>query len=174
MSNDAPITLQLQFDMAQVSTVLQYRLTQVPRAETGCNAGTYGLQNGDQIWVEVTVLVDHPTVSEGSVELNDLTLVCLPAAGAQQTELSPYSKDSATITLSDWGDPIVLPGPSEGIAAYVYTAVDPLTVVATSGQWKLAGYLSASITSLTGDFPGSEAYAHVYTFDPEVIVGSGT
>lgn len=162
--------LSLRFDGSQTGTVLWYKFgTGTSLITSGANAGAFSLPAGGKLEIKVNGVADKD--SGIGIELNELTLVCMPVAGSMQNSLSPFSSGSATVTISKWtkSPPKTF---EDGSTSYVFRHV--LDLDSTEGHWRLSGFLSAQIFQNTVN-PGSlPVYQRSYTFDPEVIVGGGT
>ena len=179
--------LKLIFDADQFMDDLQFDILEEDNSImelSGQLAGAYCMDQNYILDVEVVALNSMDNVSH--IELVDLTLVCKPAIGAQQTDLSPYQSNSAGCTKSRWivnesqnidildeDNSLESPSGPLQMTATTFTLADPF-VLSSAGSWEIAGYLSAKLTQNV-PAPGQPAgpVCRVYVFDPIVVVRGG-
>ncbi|WP_044559469.1 hypothetical protein [Azospirillum sp. B4] len=160
---------------------------------SGIAAGGYQLNKTDGI--NVVIFAGFEPDSLTQITIKGLTLVALPAPYStayrlptrEQPDLSPYvDADYATHRMDEWTrdeDPVYVTSAPDapstqwaifqkkktetnGISVDVAPASD-LPIVAKSGVWQIIGFLSVLIETDAG------TTHRVYTFDPDVMVGSG-
>lgn len=174
MSTPVNYTLVLTFDARQTNTTLQFDILEgftSAITTSGPNAGAYCMNQGDTLGIQIVVTIGTGSLLQNNILLQDLTLVCMPAAGIDQADLSPYDSENAGVSLAQWSPPVVEPTPDPTVQQLVFTANNSLAVVVAKGQWNLTGYLSAKIVTTGGNAVGPKC--RVYRFDPTVIVGGG-
>ncbi len=181
--------LQLEFDAKQVTQVLMFSLTcnnEPSIITTGAYAGTYELNKGDVVNVEVTAtsLLDpepSPLDPEGKymvehIEIVSLDIVSIPNVNSLTPEaLSPFARFSATQIYGGekFTEVTVVVDPVEREKKYQSHIQEPLLVEAAAGFWQLSAYLSVIVhaTDTTNSDGGIQKFPRVFTFDPEVTGG---
>ena len=172
--------LKLVFDADQLMDDLQFDIVEEGDNSTmemsGQLAGAYCMSQHYILDVEVVALNSMDNVS--NIELVDLTLVCKPALGAQQADLSPYRSNSAGCTKCNWitnefqNIDIIREGKSLEMTATTFTLSEPF-VLSSAGYWEIAGYLSAKLTQCAPQPGQPNPVCRVYVFDPIVVVRGG-
>ena len=162
-------TLDLEFDINQVTRSLQYKFSN-PEKKTGVLAGTFNFNNStgiDDSSMVVSVTATGSLIGEPRVTVHDCTLVSVSNGDLGRSFLSPFDKTSAVAQLKKWAPLEKMDAPDGRVKLYGM-ASSRLPVVAQDGQWQISGYLSVIIVI------DGHTYNRVFTFDPEGTAGAGT
>lgn len=176
----AQYTLQLSFDLRQVTQSLAYKFVRgksdYPIISEGPLAGTFNFQENDEIFVKV-IATSAASLDQSGVKPEDIlkyfvvtncTFVSVPARMTEK--LSLFDPESACSTIADpkaWGE-IVTEDIGNNTLELSRRTLEPWTVSTKNGQWKTSGYLSVLLTP-----EETEPFPELYFFDPESSSGNG-
>ncbi len=170
--------LHLQFDAEQLTQVLQYSITsggKPSKRSAGRYSGSYHFEKGDAIEISVTMTSMGDASSNMEVEgysIAGLDLICQPHTKQLQTYLSPYDKNQASCQINTWGIPKETYDRKIDMTMRTIASLQTLSIASAGGQWSLSGYLSVLIEAVIDGI--SVTTPRVFSFDPEVIVGTGS
>lgn len=182
--------LHMQFDAKQRTQALQYNfmLADEPieghplvgkpaKTYLGEFAGCFQFQKSNSIQMGVTMTnfeKDQEEIEIEGFEIVSLDLISLPDTTWRQNFLSPFSEDYACLHFVEWQDAVKRTNKdheNDIISRTCEHKDGNLKIKATTGCWKLSGFLSVKITA---KYKGTKyKVPRVYSFDPEVIVGDG-
>lgn len=161
------IELVVHFDLDQISSQLQYRITDADGDTffntSGKYAGTYLFKLGQKIALRV---VGHRDQGEVGFQVLEAVITAEPImdAGSDRTQwLSPFQPDRASISFNWLDGGTAQPDTDNPRRASVASA--PLSIQAPRGHWELS--LSLSVCP---QVPVPLALAKLLRFDPEVVV----
>lgn len=171
--------LELEFDIEQVTTALQYRFICSDKKDykvkhKGALAGTFEFHPGDELCFRVIAHGNKHKQDKKNetlnVTINDLTLTSLARYQVKtkknyDVNLSPFNYEKACVNIDNWG-PLKHTEDKEHYTTTI-ESVNSLKFIKGDGQWQISGYLSVSFI-----IHGTELWRSFY-FDPEGSVSSG-
>lgn len=160
-------TLELEFDVNQVTQSLQYKFTSPdgsPEVPQGSLAGTYHFSVGDTVGVKITAT--GKSSDDIGVSVTDCSIISIGTSNFGTFDLSPFSSESAASKVDHWGPPSPSKTDPERMKI-VIEAQTALPIVAENGQWKISGYLSVGLRI------AGKTYYRLFYFDPEGSTGVG-
>lgn len=176
MSLQDAAMIRVSFDIEQISSELIWGVSDNKDERdlyptTGRYAGAVHLRDGDPVWVEVTGYGGADQLV--STNLLDAMLYTVPhTSGERFSAPSPFSNVRATTPIGQWSPAQIHHVPEKKLKASVQRSLTPLQVTQRDGRWKLSLILTVLIERNTANGPVSEA--RVFSFDPELEVGTGT
>jgi len=182
--------LHIQFDAKQRTQALQYSfmLADEPieghplagrpaKTYIGEFAGCFQFQKNDSIQMGVTMTnfeKDQEQIKVHGFEIVSLDLISLPDTTWKQNFLSPFDEEHACLHFVEWDNAVKRTNTdheNEIVSRTCEHKGGNLKVKATTGCWRLSGFLSVKIDATING--ARSKTSRVYSFDPEVIVGDG-
>jgi len=160
-------TLELEFDVNQITRSLQYKFTSPqgsPDIPQGALAGTRHFSVGDTLSLKLTATGNSS--DDIGVSVTDCTLISIGTSSIGKFDLSPFSKESAVSKVDHWG-PASTSKEGKNRLKVTIQSDTALPILAENGQWKISGYLSAGIRI------AGKNYNRLFYFDPEGSTGNG-
>ena len=160
----APYTLELSFDVNQLTQSLQHNLYRNYNSKKPelCPMVTTGA-----VEIELVVKATAEGKQKPKLELNvtNCTLVFIQPAVDQP--LSLFDQHNACMPISEWSLPQDVPSAQKNQTCVKVSTLGYLPVTAEMGLWKISGYLSV-LFRVSGN-----SVSRLYYFDPESSAGSG-
>lgn len=171
--------LELEFDIGQVTTSLQYRFICSDKKDYKVNnkgglAGTFEFRAGDKLRTRVIAHANRSN-HEGNPEgldlwINDFTLTSLaryqPMFGTDfDMNLSPFHRMKACVNIDKWGRQ--KHSQDKAHSTVTIESNDTLEIISGDGLWEISGYLSVSFIA------NGKEIRRAFYFDPEGSVSSG-
>ena len=171
--------LELEFDIGQVTTSLQYRFICSDKKDYKANnkgglAGTFEFRAGDKLRTRVIAHANRYNHDRKATDLdlwiNDFTLTSLaryqPSFGTDfDMNLSPFHRIKACVNTDNWGPQ--QHSHDKQHSTVTIESLNALEIISGDGQWEISVYLSVSFL-----INGNEIRRAFY-FDPEGSVSSG-
>jgi hypothetical protein len=168
--------IRVSFDVEQISSYLIWNVFEAngrrnPYSRHGRHAGAIHFRKSEPVLVEVTAF--GPPDRFHSMNVLDAMIYTVPhTEGESRSAPSPFSPVRATIPISEW-EPAEVGYVDQESKEITQTSITPLHVTQESGRWRFSLIITLQIVSKMPD--GSKRREiRVFTFDPEVQVGSGT
>lgn len=171
--------IKVSFDIDQINSYLIWDVFEVqgarnPYSNEGRHAGAIHFSKGEQVLVQVTAS-GLPDAFE-SMNVLDAMIYTVPHTdGDRYSAPSPFSRRRATARIVGWALAEVASDAHADSTRKVMThrSTKPLIVTQKDGRWRFSLILTMEITRKLphGD---KRREIRVFTFDPEIQVGSGT
>jgi hypothetical protein len=171
-----PAVIKVSFDTDQISSYLIWNVSEVqgtrnPYSTYGRHAGAIHFSKGEPIFIQVTAF-GVPEVFD-SMNVLDAMIYTVPHTdGDRHSAPSPFSPVRATTPVGEW-EPAEVSRIDRKRKLMTQTSLTPLMVVEEDGRWAFSLILTMEIVRRMPD-GGKRGEIRVFTFDPEIQVGSGT
>ncbi len=168
--------IRVSFDIEQISSYAMWGVSQTdnphnPYSSLGLHAGAIRFRKDESIRVEV-LAYGHPDLFV-SMNVLDAMIYTVPHTdGERRSAPSPFSRVRATTPIGQWA-PAEVEHTDSQRKAMTQASLTPLIVVEESGRWMFSLILTMAIERRT-EGGGKRSEIRVFTFDPEIQVGSGT
>ena len=171
-----PPIIRVSFDIEQINSYATWSVVDKedrrnPYSPHGRHAGALHFVKGEKVDVEVVAFGHRDLFKDMCVK--DAMIYAVPHTdGETRSGPSPFSFTRATTPIEDWKAPVEHGDRNGKRKELSQTCCTPLCVVQGDGRWRFSLILTVAITrkGVSGDV----IELRVFTFDPEIQVGSGT